>query len=107
MGLITDQVALIIISPATVIAHELDHGAHYDKDKIAHRLGGTTFDADYKNKEEKRVIEGSEQRVARKLKEIRAGEVTRKNHDGSPTTTDGPLSTEPPATGKDKKIIKH
>jgi RHS repeat-associated protein len=106
MGLINNE-TLISISPATVLAHEIDHAANYDKDKERSLKDLETFDASYSNKEEKRVIEGTEQRVARKLGEIKEGEVTRMDHGQSPFTTDGPLSTQPPSTGKGKKIIKN
>jgi len=42
-----------------------------------------TPDAQYGNKEEKRVIEGSEQETAKKLGEIKEKEVTRKDHGGT------------------------
>ena len=102
MGLLNNE-TLITMSPATVLAHELDHGARFDKDKVGIRKDQNTFDPDYNNKEEKRVVEGSEQRVARKLGEIKEGEVTRLNHGESPMSTDGPFSTEPPVAKTEKK----
>lgn len=55
----------------------------------------STKDPDYKNAEEKRVITGSEQKTAKKLGEIKEGQVTRKDHGGTPIETKGPTSTEP------------
>ncbi len=106
MGLINNE-TLISISPATVLAHEIDHGANYDKDKESSLKDLRTFDASYNNKEEKRVIEGTEQRVAKKLGEIKEGQVTRLDHGQAPIITDGPLSTEPPTTVTEKKINKN
>ncbi len=54
-----------------------------------------TDDNQYQNAEEKRVITGSEQTTAKKLGEIKEGEVTRKNHGGSLYKTTGPTSTQP------------
>ena len=53
-----------------------------------------TPDAQYGNKEEKRVIEGSEQETAKKLGEIKEGEVTRTDHGGNGYETEGPTTTE-------------
>lgn len=69
------------MSPAEALAHEADH-AHDDKtnhEKHEKRLN--TPDSEYKNKEERRVIEGSEQDTAKKTgKELPKEGVTRKNH---------------------------
>ena len=53
-----------------------------------------TPDAQYGNKEEKRVIAGSEQETAKKLGEIKEGEVTRTDHGGNGYETKGPTTTE-------------
>jgi RHS repeat-associated protein len=97
MGLLNGE-TLVTMSPASVLAHELDHGGRWDNDKAGIRADQKIFDPDFGNKEEKRVIEGSEQRVALKLNEIKAGEVTRRNHGESPMTTSGPFSTQPPSS---------
>jgi hypothetical protein len=55
---------------------------------------GKTEDEAYGNKEEKRVIEGSEQETARKIGKIKDDEVTRTNHNGSPYETVSPISNE-------------
>jgi RHS repeat-associated protein len=69
------------ISPTTVLNHELDHASKFDSDPTGYAKGTLTPDADYGNKEEKRVITGSEQRTAKGLGEISSGQVTRKGHE--------------------------
>lgn len=51
-------------------------------------------DKDYGNKEERRVITGSEQKTARALGEIGKKEVTRSDHYGTLYETTGPTKTE-------------
>ena len=53
-----------------------------------------TDDDTYGDAEERRVIEGSEQTTAKKLGEIKEGEITRKNHRGIKYRTVGPTSTK-------------
>lgn len=66
------------MSPAEALAHEADH-AHDDKTNHEKRLNPP--DSEYKNKEERRVIEGSEQDTAKKTgKELPKEGVPRKNH---------------------------
>ena len=74
---------------------EVDHALQHDQNADQYNTDSKKPDAQYTNKEEKRVIEGSEQETAKKLGEIKAGEVTRKDHRGFPITTTGPTSTEP------------
>jgi len=90
----------VVLSPANQLDHEADHQrqrvkyqAQYDKDR-------KTPDKAYDNKEEKRVIQGREQKVSRALGETRKGQVPRNNHQGSNVTTPGPTSN------KYKKIDK-
>jgi RHS repeat-associated protein len=97
----------VIISPATILSHEIDHGGRYDKEKEDMKIDQRTPDAKYSNKEEKRVITGSEQRVAKGFGEIKEGEVTRTDHlraTSIPVT--GPFSYEIPNTVIDTKVIK-
>jgi RHS repeat-associated protein len=73
-----------IQSPAIGLAHEVDHA-----------VNGSTFlvnisDPNYDFWEERRVITGSETRLAKLL-----GEPTRTNHDGKPLRVNGPLSRTP------------
>ncbi len=90
----------VILSPATLLNHELDHANQFDskKDKFINDV--TTKDKKYDNLEEKRVIEGSEQDTARKHGEITGMEVTRKDHNMKsyisvidPTSTGGIIVT--------------
>lgn len=86
-----------IISPATALNHELDHGvaAIKDPDGYAERTDPKKgADSQYDNKEEKRVITGSEQKTAKALGEIKEGEVTRTNHKGTQIKTIAPTSTK-------------
>ena len=82
------------LSPTTVLNHEVDHALQEDKNPQQQKKDGKTPDAQYGNKEEKRVIEGSEQETAKKLGEIKEGEVTRKDHSGTLYETTGPTSVE-------------
>lgn len=68
-----------------------------------------TPDAQYGNKEEKRVIEGSEQETAKKLGEIKEKEVTRKDHGGTLYQTISPTSIQwkNPIVVKPKKDEKN
>lgn len=69
------------ISPTVVLNHEFDHGAKFDKDPVGFAKDATTADVKYGNKEERRVITGSEQRTAKGLKEIGPKQVTRRSHE--------------------------
>jgi len=91
------------MSPTAVLNHEIDHADQFDKKPDEYkkdRVRGT--DAQYDSKEERRVITGSEQETAKKLGEIKEGEVTRKDHGGTAFPTKGPTSTE----GKYEIIVK-
>ena len=93
MGVVTNEKQ--IVSPTTVLNHEVDHALQHDQNPKQFDTDRKSPDAQYQTKEEKRVIEGSEQETARKLGEISEGEVTRKDHLGRRFTTTGPTSTEP------------
>ena len=75
-------------SPATRLEHEFDHGIDDIKDSGRHRHRKEKQDERYDNREERRVITGSETDTARKL-----GESVRYDHGGTtydvvePTTT--------------------
>ncbi|SHI64887.1 DUF6443 domain-containing protein [Flavobacterium terrae] len=84
-----------ILSPATVLDHEGDHAGKYAAEgKVKMNLRLEKEDAKYDNKEEKRVVTGSEQRTARANGEIAGPEVTRNNHQGLPVITSSPTSTK-------------
>ena len=85
----------VIMSPTAVLNHEADHANQYDEKPEQYRNDLNTEDAEYGTKEEKRVIEGSEQATANKLGEISEGQVTRKDHHGSGIIVSGPTSTDP------------
>lgn len=82
------------LSPTTVLNHEADHANQDDNNPEQMKTDKKTKDSQYGNKEEKRVITGSEQKTAKGLGEIGKNDVTRKDHDGIPYETTGPTSTE-------------
>jgi RHS repeat-associated protein len=92
MGIITTE--KVLLSPTTVLNHEIDHALQHDENPGKYVQDVKTEDAQYGNKEEKRVIEGSEQKTARKLGETQTGQVTRKDHKGVLYETTEPTSTE-------------
>ncbi len=84
-----------ILSPATILDHEADHAGKYaaaGKSSMNNRV--ESKDAKYDNKEERRVITGSEQRTARANGEIAMPGVTRNDHKGLPVITTSPTSTK-------------
>ena len=91
------------MSPTAVLNHEADHTLQYLKNPDKYAQDSKTFDPDYDNKEEMRVITGSEQKTALALDEISAGEVTRTDHYGIPYITKSPTTTE----AKDGKMPKN
>jgi len=91
-GLITNEAHEL--SPTTILNHEVDHALQHDKNPEQQKIDIDTRDPQYENKEEKRVIKGSEQETARKLGEIKEGEVTRKDHGGTLYETTSPISTK-------------
>ncbi len=91
-AILTDN--LVELSPTTVLNHEADHGLQSDKNPDQLKKDKDIPDKDFGDKEEERVITGSEQDTARRLGEIEADEVTRTNHGGSLYPTTGPTSTE-------------
>ena len=91
------------MSPTAVLNHEADHTLQYLKNPDKYAQDFKTFDPDDDNKEEMRVITGSEQKTALALDEISAGEVTRTDHNGIPYITKSPTTTE----AKDGKMPKN
>jgi len=92
MGIYTNEGHAL--SPTTVLNHEADHANQDDKNPAQMKNDKKTKDSQYGNKEEKRVITGSEQKTAKALGEIGENDVTRKDHEGIPFETTGPTSTE-------------
>lgn len=82
------------MSPATILEHEIDHA--YDdvreggKYHEAHVRRVKEKDSQYGNKEDRRVVTGSERKTARAN-----GEAVRYNHEGTPFVTISPISTKP------------
>ena len=90
------------LSPTTVLNHEIDHAVQFDQNRQQQIKDANMQDENYGNKEERRVITGSEQETAKKMGEIGKTEVTRTDHAGTLYETVGPTTTE----WKDPIIIK-
>ncbi len=61
-----------ILSPATVLEHEMDHGVDWQTNTAEHIKNQKSPDSHFENKEEKRVITGSEYKTAVANGEIKA-----------------------------------
>lgn len=80
-------------SPATIFEHEASHALEHKTNEQAYdknRVRGS--DSQYRTKEERRVITGSEQKTSRANGETRPGQVTRRNHNGRTVITKGVTS---------------
>jgi len=82
------------LTAAEILSHEADHAVEYDTDPEGALKRAQTPDEDYVTKEEKRVIEGSEQQVALKLKRVQEFGKTRTNHFGNGFEVDSPIKEE-------------
>ena len=82
------------LTPAELLSHEADHALENDKDCAASSQRNNTINVNYGNEEEKRVIEGSEQEVAKKLGRLKNGEKTRTDHNGTSYNVSSPDSDE-------------
>ena len=89
-GLLTDLG--VVLSPATILAHEADHALDDLTNAKEHSDRRGTYDQNYENAEEKRVITGSEQKTAYANGEIKRGKVTRRNHGGKTVYTTSAVS---------------
>jgi len=74
-------------SPALGLAHEVDHAVRQDDAPSAKAKDKATADTNYGNKEEKRVIDGSETKGAKDLSED-----TRADHGGTTYRVSGPTA---------------
>jgi len=83
------------LSPTTVLNHEADHALDDVENSVQHKIRKNTKDENYDNKEERRVIMGTETDTAIKLGEIKEGELSRDNHLGYDTQTNDPTSSKP------------
>lgn len=90
MGL--DTTSGNILSPATILEHEADHSLQAAAKPNTQAKALNKADENYDNKEEKRVITGSEQRTAKANGEIPANGTTRTDHKGLPVITTSPTS---------------
>ena len=100
-GIFTNK--FYILSPTTILVHEADHAYKYYTDRKEIWKNKYTLDKQYDDKEEKRVITGSETTVARRLGEIPQNDVPREDHKGFMMDVGDPASTEQPATSTAKK----
>ena len=92
-GLLTNEG--IMLSATSVLNHEVDHALQHDQNPEQQKADGKRdLTNPYTNKEEERVITGSEQETAKKLGEIKDGEVTRKDHGGTLYEMKSSTSTE-------------
>ena len=90
------------MSPTEVLNHEIDHANQNDKNPEKQNQDKKPDGSSYGNKEEKRVITGSEQKTAKNMGKLKEGEVTRTDHGGTPYETISPVST----VNKNEIIIK-
>ena len=77
-------------SPATGLEHEFDHFVDEQFNSKRHRENREQIDFQYDNKEERRVITGSERKTAKAN-----GEGIRNNHKGTLYETKNPVTIEP------------
>ena len=83
VGLKTEQG--VIMSAATSFDHEADHAKSYLEDRKAFDKRFDEWDQLYDNKEERRVITGSEQKTALANGDIKPGQITRKVYKNAST----------------------
>ena len=70
------------LSPATVLAHEFEHGVDAETNFMEYVKNHYTNDDQYRDKNERDVITNEEQDIAKAHGDIKEGEVTRTNHKG-------------------------
>lgn len=79
IGLSVDNADL---SPATILNHEFGHAENAIYNHKQWMQDKVTSDVNFRNKEERNVINGIEQKTAEALDEIKKGETTRSSHTG-------------------------
>ena len=85
-----------VLSPATLLNHELDHAIEYQQNPDMYLSNIKLIpNDDYHTKEEKRVITGSERKTAEAFGEIEEGDITRDGHHGIHIKTESPISNKP------------
>ena len=83
-----------VLSPATGLDHELDHAIQALLNPEQFKNDRNTNDRQYSNKEEKRVITGSELETAKSNGDIKKNQTTRKGYTGNAVVTNGETSTK-------------
>jgi RHS repeat-associated protein len=90
-GLLTEQGD--VLSPATVLEHEIDHALHkYEVGMLEHNRGVYTPDSQYGNAEERRVITGSEKHTGTRNGEFKRS-TQRTSHRGATVIVPNSIST--------------
>lgn len=84
----------VVTSSATGFDHEADHAVNQKLYPDEYKKNTSTADSAYGDKEERRVITGSEQKTARANGEINQKQVTRRNHGGKSVITEGVTSNK-------------
>jgi hypothetical protein len=85
-----------VLSPATVLEHEAAHALGFALNPELNKKLESTTDKKYDTKEEKRVVEGPEQKTARANGDVKSfgPKVTRDNHNGLPVITTSSTSNK-------------
>ena len=91
-ALYTDNI--YVLTPAELLSHEADHALFYDINPESSISRHRDTNSPYGNKEDERVITGTEQEVAKKLGRLQEGESTRENHNGIPYNVISPDSDD-------------
>lgn len=73
----------VVLSPASIFEHEADHAKSYNDNPTKYIERKNTPAGKNKNKEEERVLNGSEQVVAKANGELRGKDVTRRFYSNS------------------------
>jgi len=95
----------VSLTPTLVLNHEGDHMLNALKNPSQHSANSQADkDNPYSNKEEERVIKGSEQDTAKKLGLIEEGETTRDDHGGHPYKASNVNEKVSPSTSTFPKI---
>lgn len=90
-GLLTEEGS--VLSAATLLEHEMDHSVDRAKAPLAHGDRSKPNGTKYTNKEEERVINGSEKKTGTANGEFKKGE-QRKSHGGTTVVVNGSTSTK-------------
>ena len=95
----------VSLTPTLILNHEGDHMLDALKNPKEHAENSQADkDNPYSNKEEERVIKGSEQETAKKLGLIEEGEITRDDHGGHPYKASDVNEKVSPSTSTFPKI---